>query len=214
MYTILLNEDNYLKVTEKETIMQRSKLVDSLRFLVFPIYKEKDMSSFTVMLEYLTPISKKYKSEILNLSDEKYLDYLQYVMPIDTDLTAEPGDVELQLTFVSIELDSEGTGIQYVRKTSPTILHITPIAAWSDIVPDEALNAVDQKLLKIEALNKELSELSNSINNNKADNIVLTEEGLQLTSNGNAIGDVVSMQKIADGVIENNEEGIVKIVEF
>lgn len=214
MYTILLNEDNYLKITEKERIMQRSKLVDNLRFLVFPTYKERDMSSFTVMLEYLTPVSKKYKSEILNLSEEKYIDYLQYVVPIDTDLTAEPGEVELQLTFISTELDSEGAVVQYVRKTSTTTLHIIPIAAWSDIIPDEALNATDQKLLKIDAQIKELSELSNSINNNKADNIVLTEEGLQLTANGNAIGDIVSMQEIADGVIENNEEGIVRIVEF
>ena len=40
MYTILLGEDNELVTSVQERIMQRSKLVDSLHFLVEPIYKE------------------------------------------------------------------------------------------------------------------------------------------------------------------------------
>jgi len=45
MYTILLNNDNKLVTSVRERIMQRSKLVDNLHFLVDPAYKELDMSS-------------------------------------------------------------------------------------------------------------------------------------------------------------------------
>ena len=64
MYTILVNQDNTMTTSVRERIMQRSKLVDSLHFLVEPIYKELDMSDFTVVMEYILPVSKEYKSEI------------------------------------------------------------------------------------------------------------------------------------------------------
>ena len=38
MYTILATDDNELRVTVKERIMQRSKMVDSFHFLVKPMY--------------------------------------------------------------------------------------------------------------------------------------------------------------------------------
>ena len=71
MYTILLGDDNQLTVSVEERIMQQSKLVDNLNFLVETVYKEQDMSGFTCLMEYLTPVSKRYKSEVLSLSDEQ-----------------------------------------------------------------------------------------------------------------------------------------------
>ena len=50
MYTILLTETNELTTSIRERIMQRSKLVDSLHFLVDPNYKGLDMSLFTALL--------------------------------------------------------------------------------------------------------------------------------------------------------------------
>ena len=76
MYTILVNETNELVTSVRERIMQRSKLVDSLHFLVDPAYKGIDMSDFTVMLEYILPVSKEYKSEILSKSDNLYKEKL------------------------------------------------------------------------------------------------------------------------------------------
>ena len=64
MYTILVTHNNELIATEKQAIMQYSKLVDDLRFLVPPDYGEHDMSTFNaVVLEYVSPISHKYKVE-------------------------------------------------------------------------------------------------------------------------------------------------------
>lgn len=117
MYTILLGDDNQLTVSVEERIMQQSKLVDNLHFLVEPVYKEQDMSGFTCLMEYLPPVSKRYKSEILSLSDEPYKGMLEYRLPFDTNLTAEAGDVAVQLTFYKVEMEADGTGIKHVPHT-------------------------------------------------------------------------------------------------
>ena len=65
MYTILVGESNELVTSVKERIMQRSKLVDNLHFLVEPTYKGIDMSGFTAMLEYITPVGREYRTEVL-----------------------------------------------------------------------------------------------------------------------------------------------------
>lgn len=194
MYTILLNETNELITSVKERIMQRSKLVDSLHFLVDPIYKGLDMSDFTVMMEYIMPISREYKTEILVKSDELYKNKLEYTLPFDTCLTKEAGKISVQLTFVKVDLDADGNSIQRVRKTSPTTITIVPIAAWSDVIADSALTALDQRLIQVDAAIAALQDMNMYLDETKADNIVFNAETntIQLTANGNPIGDAIS----------------------
>ncbi len=211
MYTILLNDTNELITSVKERIMQRSKLVDSLHFLVDPIYKGLDMSGFTAMMEYILPVSREYHSEILVKSDALYKEKLEYKVPFDTNLTKEAGNVEVQLTFVKVSLDADGENIQQVRKTSPTIIKILPISAWSDIVADNALGAIDQRLIQAEAMIQAVGEMAQYIDENKADNITYNEEDnyIQLTANGNPIGDKIVLKSIGVNVvsIQVNEDG-------
>ena len=129
MYTILVNDNNELVTTVKERIMQRSKLVDELHFLSNPVYKNVDMSDFTVTMEYVLPVSREYKTETLVKSDELYKGQLEYVLPFDTCLTKEAGKIEAQLTFSKVELDAEGRSKQMVRKAGPTTITIVPITA-------------------------------------------------------------------------------------
>lgn len=200
MYTILVMDDHSLVATRRERIMQRSKIVDTLRFLVPPTYEGLDMSQMVVCLEYLTPVGRKYETEILVKSTELYKDHLEYKLPFDTKLTNEPGELELQLTFAEAVMDVNGVISQPVRKTEPTTITITPIAAWADIIPDSALTALDQRLILLNAQMKGLSDLANSINNTRADNIYYDdeEETLQLTSNGVGIGDKISVKDMLD----------------
>lgn len=207
MYTILVNDDDSLYGSRKERIMQRSKCVDNLVFVVNPIYRNTyDMTNATVMLEYLRPISRRYETEILALCDERYNGYLQYKLPFDTNLTAEHGNLELQLTFVYTDLDANGNSIQRVRKTSPTVIEIIPVSAWSDIIPDEALSSLDQRLIKLDAQIRAMDEMNQVIIDTKADDIKYntnTNE-LQLTSNGKEIGNKVTIKAgsadLEDGV--------------
>ena len=163
MYTFLINEDNTLTVSKRERIMERSKQVDTLHFLADTTYKGVDMSEFTVMLEYVLPISKRYKTEILEKSEELYKNKLEYKLPIDTNLTNEPGDIQIQLTFVDVTMDPDGTTVQHVRKVGPGVITVVPIQNWSDIVPDEALGALDQRIIALNAQIKALSDRNNAI---------------------------------------------------
>lgn len=193
MYTILVNNQNELITTVKERIMQRSKLVDKLHFLVDPMYKDLDMSTFSVVMEYITPISREYKTEILVLSDELYKDKLEYTLPFDTYLTKEGGKIEVQLTFVRVEMDEDGNTTQRVRKTSPTTITVTPINAWSNIIPDDALTALDQRIIMTQAMIEATNEMNQYLNESKADDISYNEDTneLQLMAAGNAIGNKV-----------------------
>ena len=187
--------------------MQKSKLVDDLIFIVAPIYRDTyDMSKATVVLEYLRPVSRKYETEILVLSDKRYKGYLQYILPFDTNLTAEAGSLELQLTFIYTELDENGKGIQRVRKTSPTTIEIAPIAAWADIIPDSALSALDQRLIKMDAQIRAIDQMNQIVADGKADNIKYNKDTneLWLLSGDKEIGDKVIIKtgkaELEDGV--------------
>lgn len=201
MYVILVNPDNTLYGSVKQRVMQRSKLVDTLKFVVDPIYNGIDMTDATVMLEYILPVSREYKTVVLTLSEERYNDcYLQYILPFDLDLTSQVGLLELQLTFAYVEMTPSGMGIQRVRKTSPTTIEITPISAWSDIIPDSALGGLDQRLIAINTQIQALGDYLNVVGNYQVDNLVYdsAEETLQLSSKGVGIGDKVSVRDMLD----------------
>lgn len=200
-YVILVNDDNTLYGSKKERVMQRSKLVNDLMFVVHPIYKGIDMTDASVVMEYVLPVSREYKTINLVLDEERYNDcYLQYKLPFDVDLTSQAGSLELQLTFAYVEMNDKGVGIQRVRKTSTTIIDIIPISAWSDIIPDSALSALDQRLIKMDAQMRGLNDYIDIIEGSKVDNLIYNdkEETLQLYANGVGIGDKVSVRNMLD----------------
>lgn len=210
MYTFLINKDNTLTASVQDRIMERTKLVDNLHFLADPTYNDVDMSDFTVTLEYLLPISKKYKTEILSKSESLYKNKLEYILPFDTNLTCEPGDIEIQLTFTKVTMDVQGELYQHVRHVGPGVIHIVPINAWSDIIPDDALTALDQRLLAADALLNSLNERNKSIMDGKADNLSYKNEVLQLTANGKPIGNAI---KVTQDNVES-EDGTIRVIEF
>lgn len=214
MYTILLNESNELVTSVRERIMQRSKLVDTLHFLVDPMYKGIDMSNFTAMMEFITPVSREYKTEILVKSNELYKNKLEYKLPFDTCLTREAGKIEVQLTFVKVELDMDGNPIQRVRKTSPTTITIVPISAWSNVIADSALTALDQRLIQVDAAIAAANELNDYLSATKADNIMLNKETntIQLSANGYPIGDAVQYHSCGIKSFDVDENDNITIV--
>lgn len=206
MYTIIVEDDNSLYGSCKEKIMQREKLFNKIWFLVKPHYNGYDMSQCTVTMRYLLPISKEFKTETLILSEEDYKGYLKYVLPIDTNLSKEWGDIELNLTFTMIDTDDKGNIVQRVRKTANHIIHITELPNWDAFVPDSALSALDQRIIMQDAQIKRLEEMNQIIINEKADNIKYNEDTneLQLLSGYTEIGDKVKLKTGAESL----EEGI------
>ena len=218
MYTLLINENNEIVTTVKERIMQRSKLVDDLHFLMNPMYKGIDMSDFTVMMEYLMPLSREYKTEILVKSDALYKGQIEYKLPFDTCLTKDHGDIEVQLTFVKVSLDEDGNSKQQVRKAGPASIKIVPISAWSDIIADSALTALDQRLIQVDAMLNAANEFNQYLYDNKADNIRYNKDDntIQLTANGQPIGDRIAWANgggcsVVDVKIDENSDLIVTL---
>ena len=210
MYTILVDDSNALVTTIKERIIQRSKLVDNLHFLVNPTYKSFDMTKFTAVMEYITPVSRELHTEFLTQSQELYKGMIEYKLPIDTNITKEAGTFELKLTFTYVEMDADGQIYQHVRKTTPTGITIVACPAWCDVVPDSALSALDQRIIGLEALIHALDDESKVLYETKADNITYDADGqnIQLTANGNPIGDMITLK------ISGNSDVTIKYIQI
>lgn len=202
MYVIIVGDDNSLYGSCKERIMQKEKMFNKLCFLVPPHYKGYDMSQCTVTMRYLLPISKNFITETLVLADEKYEEYLKYTLPIDTNFTKEWGEVQLNLTFTMVDVDDNGNFVQRVRKTDNYFLKITELPDWDKFVPDSALEALDQRILKQDAQIKALTELAGAFEGNIdiVDNLVYDDinSTLQLSSKGVGVGDKVSVKDMLD----------------
>lgn len=199
-YTIIVCDDNSLYGSCKSKIMQKEKLFNKLWFLVPPHYNGYDMSQCTVTMRYLLPISREFVTETLVLSEDKYEEYLKYVLPIDTNLTKEYGEIELNLTFTMVDVDANGNIVQRVRKTDGYFLNITQIPDWDSLIPDSSLAAIDQRILKQSAQIKALEELANAFENNNVDNLMYNkiDDTLQLSANGVGVGDKVSVKDMLD----------------
>lgn len=205
-YTIIVGDDNSLYGSQKEKILQKEKLFNKIWFLVKPHYNGYDMSQCTVTMRYLLPLSKEFVTETLTLSEEDYKGYLKYILPIDTNLSKEWGDIELNLTFTMVDVDDNGNIIQRVRKTTNHNIHITQLPDWDAFVPDSALSAIDQRIIAQDAQIKRMETMNQIIMDTKADNIKYNENTneLQLLSGGNEIGDKVKLKTGAESL----EDGV------
>lgn len=199
MYTILVNLDNSLTKSKVERIMQGSSMVDQLHFLVDPEYKGQNMQNYTLAVEYTLPQSKKkYKVELLAPSDELYKGKLEYIVPFDTDLTAESGEVSVKLLFMYLEMDAEGNFIEHTRATDCTYITITPVEQWSSYIPNANLDSIAQMVLKTQAQIEQIKGYAEIISTNKADDLSYENNELQLTSNGQKIGTPVTISSSAE----------------
>lgn len=214
MYTFLITDDDAIIPSTRERIMQRSNAVNNIRFLVSPTYNGYDMTNYTATIEYVLPVSKEYKTETLVLSQETTdQGYLEYKLPLKTKLTREAGNIEIQLTFIWLEMTVDGETEQHVRKTSSVTLPILPIQSWSDIIPDDALTSLDQRLIKLQSLANQLADIQESTIeyvDTKADDIKLDVENgnIYLTSEGERVGNPISLNDFGDALSENTKDGL------
>ena len=214
MYTILVTPQNELITTIPERIMHRSKLVNSFRFLVSPMWNGFDMSKFSVALEYVLPVSG-YTFEYLTLSSELYKGMLEYVLPIDTKLTKEVGNIELSLTFTLVETDDSGNQVSRVRKTSATTLPIYPTKKWSDYIPDSDLSPLDQRLIKQDAQTKALEELVERLEMAQIAGLKLnpdTNELYLVDHSNESVGEKVDLNDLAEELADTFDDGMIKVV--
>ena len=207
MYTILVKPDDTLIATQRQNIMHRSSLVRQLRFLVDPIYSTKglNMANYVCILEYRTPISNRYTPVILTPSEELYKDKLEYVLNIDTKITAEVGLVEMQLKWTTVEMMANGSFSEYVRVTGSTSIEVLPTNKWSDYIASSDLDPIVQMTLQNQAQAEQLKLYADYLMMTKADSIKYDAETneLSLMGDGNKLSSVTLEESDCDC-----EEGI------
>ncbi len=204
MYTFMFQNDNSIVLTECTSgVVEKTNSIDALKIIVPKLYDEiYDMTSFDGILEYLTPISKTNGIYQLALVDDNYKeDYLLYTLPdttMTTALTAEVGELQFSLTFIRSELNEDGNTIDRVRQSiAPAFIKIIPVSSWlKDNNP--ALTTLAELYTQNKHIANALIDVANGLNTEKADGIVLnTDEGkIQLTSNGIALGDGISLEEL------------------
>lgn len=203
MYTILINNNNTMIATVKAAIMQRSHLVDNLLFLCPKMYGTEDMSTYnSVLLEYLSPVSKTYRQEELVLKPELYKDHLQYELPVTTDITSEAGDVELVISFIKVEMGADGVPFERVRKVTGCKLKIIPTSNWAQFIPNESLGVIDQKIAQLIALQQ--GSGSGNGNTEDEDNDKINPSAI-IDDNAISKDTTYSSQKIEDDFISEDE---------
>lgn len=213
MYTILVNDDNTLSVTKRDRIMQKSTGFDAVRFLVNPEYKGYSMAECSLVLRYKMPISQELKTEVLQLSSETYNGFLQYIIKIDSKLTNEPGDIVCNLSFVMADMDENNNPIARVRKVDSATITINAITDWDALIPDGLLSSLDQRIIVQEKQIKQLAEIALLLDKDKADGLRYQESLLQLTSNGDPVGNQIYIPSGIEGDYPDYSNGV-PVVDF
>lgn len=204
MLTFYIGNDNAIVRTEATSaIVEKSNAVDSIRFITPKLYNDEyEMADYDVVLEYITPISKRNSIIQLVLTDDAYKDdYLLYTLPTTqatTALTAETGELEFSLTFIKAELDADGNTVEHVRNSANSgTIKIVPITSWFN-ASKEALAELTAMYVENKKVAEALAEVASIINASKADNIRLDEDdkSLYLTANNVKIGTEIDLETL------------------
>ena len=189
MYTIIMNDLKELVTTVKTTIYQREQLVDKVQFLFPCFYGDLSLSDSTAVLKYVDQAGVAH-AEILQMDENLYKGKLRYTFPVDSDITRFQGNITIRITFTYLDMD---TKTQYVMHTGETTITISPLKDYYSFGPDESLEFLDQLIGDLEAKIEATDKIAEIYDQQKADNITYEDSKLQLTSNGQKIGDAVSI---------------------
>ena len=208
MYTLKINEDNTVTTTVKEKLVERSNYVDNIQIVTSKLYREQiDMTDCTVYMRYVLPVTNKIKITQLTLNDANYeTDYLQYVIPADAYITAEAGDIEVSFTFLKLVSNEDDSTTSYVRKTQSGVIHISPLAAFAKFEPHEMLDEVDQRLIQMIALEKDMLALSEATYNGMVQDIHINDEtrkAVLIDREGNDTGEGIEISNLSTYVAED-----------
>lgn len=207
MYTLKITDENTVVTTVKEKIIERSDYVDQIQIVVAKLYREQiDMSDCTVYMRYVLPVTGKIKITQLTPNDLAYeKDYIQYLIPAEAYLTAEAGDIEVSFTFLKLVSNEDDSTTSYVRKTQSGVIHISPLAAFDKYEPSEYLDEIDQRLLVMEGLQKDMMSMAeNAYNSMVRDVHINGDRKITLTDrDGNDTGEGIEVTNLSTLIAED-----------
>ena len=207
MYTLKITDENTVVTTVKEKIIERSDYVDRIQIVVAKLYREQiDMSDCTVYMKYILPVTGKIKMTQLTPNDLAYEnDYIQYLIPAEAYLTAEAGDIEVSFTFLKLVSNEDDSTTSYVRKTQSGVIHISPLAAFDKYEPSEYLDEIDQRLLVMEGLQKDMMSMAENAYNSMVQDVHINgDRKITLTDrDGNDTGEGIEVTNLSTLIAED-----------
>lgn len=204
MYTLRITDDNNVITTVKESLMEKSNCVNSIQIIINKLYKEQiDMTDTTAYMKYVLPVTKKIKMTQLIADTTTDESHILYTIPVTSNISAEPGDIEVSFTFLKLVHDDESdTTTSYVRKTESGLIHITKLAQFDSYEPSEMLTELDQRILALMATAEDIKKLGQATYDNMPIDMKLDSEAKKLTlvnANGNT-GDGVGIADLSDSI--------------
>lgn len=100
MYTIVMEEDKYLRTTIKENIYQDEDYEQCIRFLLPVVYKNTNIKNSILILKYILP-NHSMGMERLEFEDNLYEDMLETKLNITKNITKYHGTVTMWLTIIN-----------------------------------------------------------------------------------------------------------------
>lgn len=216
MYTLLAKNDNQFITTVRERIVQRTKLTNTIRILVSNEQNGMKMKDCQAIMFYKLPISDEWHPKELTPSEELYQgNYVEYLFQTDTWLTAEYGDVVIELRFYNVSL-TDGINVdQYFRKITDGIIHISCSKDWSSGIADDLLAPIDQRIIQLMIAQNRQDEMIEESQLSSASSLLVEDGKLYLVDSagrkkGDAADIVVPRTKDDDGF----NDGLIELGEI
>ena len=210
---ILMKPNKQLVITKQSRLYQKESVIDVLTFYVPETYQSDsagatyDLKEFAASLSYVDP-GNNVHSESLIAADESLKEgFIQYSLPISTEITAVAGNVKMQLSLVKADLEN---GVNVVLHSSELTIEIME---WSDYfasVSDASLGVIDQKIAELQTQIEALKSIAEGYSGAVPNDLMLTDDLLQLKNNAGAIGAGVNII-IADKDADGEEDGVIDV---
>ena len=217
MFTIVMQSNKELIVTQSATLYQRETNVNTLCFLIPPTVTEegilRNIAEYLVVLKMKTP-DGKILTRLLTANEEPYKERLRFETTVTADMTAVSGNIIAYLTFLKVSESETGLQKEHVFHSGNVYIPIQPKEELV-FIPDKSLQAFDQLMLQTQAKLEQLEDIAESIDVQKADNIVLDPETneIYLTSNGEIIGSKITIDELSDVIVDATaDEGLVHVI--
>lgn len=209
-YTIKMNDDKTLTVTNRINLHQRESLIDKIRFIIPKTYGDYDLTEFTWYASYKDPTGVAHALSLKASETDYNESYSQYFIDIDNNLNLYVGDIEIYLEFVKNDYENEKI---YAGKTSTATITILSVADYFNSVNADSLSFVSKAISELQAQVDLLANISTEYNNSKIDDLAIDDEGkLHGVANGKIVGDGVDVS--LPGTVDNEDgtnDGIIDI---
>ena len=204
-FTILMDENKYLTISQRKNLYQGENYVDSFQIIVPQYYGDIDLRLFTVGLEYVDDYQNSHL-DILVPDEELYKDnYIRYTLPVTTVITKRAGDIHAKLSMNYVDKEKL---IQYTLHTSEVTFTIRPLSDYYKF-SDESLNKVDKLIGQLDA---KLDHID-SLVVNTPDDLGFDDNGtLHVTVGGKTLGNGVdvAVHSVTD-TEDGSEDGILDL---